>query len=261
MYNYPLYYIHTASYYNPSCHPQPVKQEQRLYLQQALELVADKLAKFEANGNVVDQLSEKSWVVEFADFTDPITVNIAFDLDCFKRNYSHYFWKLTRDNNKDKSNVFADILFTDKFVVDLSVLSNKGKLVITKQLTTNSTNVLTIEDELENTEIVNLQLGDILLTAITNKSYLSNIDSVKSLKIIKLHNCYYQPKQIVNLCSNNYLTINVILDIKGDKYLLTTEEDKYCNLLEAYNSVLGCARKVDFVNFQYAHIEYIDLWS
>lgn len=260
MYNYPLYYIHTASYYNPSCHPQPVKQEQRLYLQQALELVADKLAKFEANGNTVDSLSNQSWVVEFADFTDPITVNISFDLDCFKRNYSHYFWRLTRDNITDKSNVFTDILTTDNFVVDLSVLINKGKTVSTKLLFTNSVNPLFIEDEFEELEETNYQLGDVIYKLITTNCLITNVSNNNSLKIYYLHNCYYQPKQIVNACEDNYLTINALLDIKGNKYLITTEDDNYSNLLEAYNSVLGCVRKINYVCLHYAHIEYCNLF-
>lgn len=260
MYNYPLFYIHTASYKNPACHPQHIRQEQRLYFSQAVEIVNFKLEKFLYNNHKVEQLTDKSWLVHLVNSNDPVTINICFDLDEFKLRYSSYFYRLTRDSNKDKSLVFEDILFTDKVCLDLSILSNRGKLVSTKLLTTNATNPLTIEDELEEVKITSyLQLGDILYNCITTNTLISNINDPNSLKIIELVDCYYQPKQLLSLCDYYFLDPNVILSTKKLRYIITTEEDDYINILRAYQTVFKC-KKVNYLHLQYAYIEYCNLF-
>lgn len=269
MYNYPLWYLHVASFKNPiNNHVIELnlkrKRETRLYLEQAKEILADKLVLFKANNNRVEQLTETKYLIHHPKSTDPLVVSILFDLDKFKRYYAHYFFRLTRHTNSDKTEVLLDILNTDKFCVDLNILTGKGKTVNTKLLTTDSINPLIIEDELEDLEVSCLTLGDVIHKVITTDVLLSattNALDSKALKVFYLSNCYYQPKQLVQLCNDSYLTVNVVLDSNGDKYLLTTEDDDYLALLEAYNSVLGCVRKINYCQLQYAHIEYCDLFS
>lgn len=252
MYNYPLYYLHVASYKTPSNnHP----TETRLYLNQAKNLLQDKLAKFQLNNNKVEQLQENSYLVQHPNSNDPIVVSVLFDLDKFKSKYSNYFYRFNRDKDKNKSmEIFSDILLTDNVVIDLSVLVNKGKRCNTKLLTTNSTNLLTIEEELDELNTNNLQLGDFLYNCVTTNYITTNTNDIK---IVELVDNYYQPKQLISLCDDYCLEPNILLSTKNTRYLITTENDT--NLLTAYSSIIKC-KKVNCINLQYAHIEYCNLF-
>ena len=252
MYNYPLYYLHVASYKNPSNnHP----TETRLYKDQAIALLQDKLTLFEANNNKVEQLQDNRYLVKYPESNDPIVVSVLFDLDKFKTKYSNYFYRLNRDKDKNKPiEIFSDILLTDKVVIDLSTLVNKGKVVNAKLLTTTSTNPLTIEYELDETEVITMQLGDFLYNCISTNYITTNTNDIT---IIQLVDSYYQPKQLISLCNDYCLEPNVILSTKTARYLITTEQD--ANLLTAYNSILK-SRKIEYLNLQYAHIEYCNLF-
>lgn len=258
MFNYPYWYVSVSSYSNPSTKTEP---KQYGYKQQVIQELEKSIELFRANNAKVEQLDAYKYKVLPKLCNQAIVVSIYFHTDKFKSQFPSYWYQINCNKSKALGNeqLLTNILLNDKQCLDLEVLQHKGKHTKTKLLITNSTNSLIIEDEFDEVIPTNLLTGDIIYKLITTNCLVTNINAVNSLKIISLVNCYYQPKQIITKCNDVYLSPLAILDKKGDKYLLTTEEENYSELLEAYNSVLGCCRKFKYANLQYSHIEYVDL--
>lgn len=254
--NAPYYYICVSSWSVPHNNH---KKLEKLYLQQASEYLNNTITKFKINNAMIDKLDDNKYKVLPDGLRDPIVISVQFDTNEFKNDYSHYWYKLTADINKEEDNTsnIAQYALDNHDCICINSLIDRGNIVTTKLLFNEITNPLIIEDSFNELDPVEIKLGDLLYKCITSNLYIPN--TCNNLHIFALGEIRYSKQQLLKLINEYYLTVDCIVTVSKNKYLVVIENEQYDVLFDAYSSCLGKVYKIKYVNFKYATIEYIRL--